>query len=40
MDKNHDAFRHSALRRLLKASMYALSVGVLGRKKSIYTQFK
>ena len=35
MDRNHEAFRHSARGRLLNASMAALSVGLPGREKSI-----
>jgi hypothetical protein len=40
MDRNQDAFRHSARKRALNASMSALSVGLPGREKSTSTPFR
>jgi hypothetical protein len=39
-DRNHEAFRHSARRRALNASMKALSVGFPDLEKSISTPFR
>jgi hypothetical protein len=37
MDRNHEAFRHSCRKRLLKPLLNALSLGLLGLEKSSST---